>query len=102
MLLLWNTLLFVAGCLAAAVHTRRQFDAAQFGNIDPELLASISPDGLIPLAPFLFGMETPKVKKSDKSWTLEPRFQKDAIRKLIRFGPFEVLGLPGPDVRNQS
>jgi hypothetical protein len=91
----WATLLLPLAVSSAAVKTRRQ--------ITPELLAQlISPDGLMPLMPNLFGIEEPQHVPSDKSWDLKPQIQKTATRKLIRWGPFEILGIPKVNVSVSS
>src|ERR1700753_2374530 len=87
MFFLWKGLLFSVVASAVAVKTRRQ--------IFPDLL---TPDGLMPLMPTLFGSEEPKPIKLNKSWDLKPQIRKDAVRKLVRWGPFEVLGISKPNV----
>jgi hypothetical protein len=89
---LWSGLLLPLAVSCAAVNQRRQ--------ITPEFLAGLmSPDGLMPLMPWLFGMEVPASMKVDKTWNLQPEIQKNATRKLVRWGPFSIPGMATPNVR---
>jgi hypothetical protein len=91
MWLLWTALLLPLAISYAAASQRRQ--------ITPELLEGLmSSDGLMPLMPWLFGMEEPPLVKSDITWNLQPEIQKNATRKLVRWGPFSVPGIPKPNV----
>jgi hypothetical protein len=93
MRLLWTGLLLPLAASCAAINQRRQ--------ITPEMLEGLmAANGLMPLMPWIFGIDEPKSVRSDKSWNLQPEIQKNATRKLMRWGPFGIPGIPKPGVRN--